>query len=94
MTRLIHWLRGTIGIGKLKSYSVRPLVQLGFAIGSLVIGLQFRSFILAAQRGELPLPTRPAGVEGYLPISGLMDSSTGSIAGPLTRFIPPLHSCC
>lgn len=88
MKWLIDWLQRTVGVGTYRTLRVRPLVQLGFAIGSLIIGLQFRAFILAARRGELPLPPRPAGVEGYLPISGLMGLIDWIYRGTLNTIHP------
>lgn len=54
------------------SYWARLIVQLYFAIVSVVIGVQFARFVAQAQGGADTLPVRPPGVEGYLPISGLM----------------------
>ncbi len=70
--RLWQWLLGHTGVARYRTYRLRLLVQVGFTLTSCLIGFQFGRFIGAAQRGELPLPVRPPGVEGYLPISGLM----------------------
>lgn len=54
-------------------WSWRRGVQAGFVVLNLVIGYQFYLFVRAAHTttsGELPI--RPPGVEGWLPISGLM----------------------
>jgi polyferredoxin len=51
----------------------RRIVQLGFAAFNIVIGIQFYRFVhegLETSQGMLPY--RPPGVEGWLPISGLM----------------------
>ncbi len=66
------WLHGWIGKKAEKTYRARILVQAGFAIVCVVLGFQFARFVNAAQAGRLPLPHRPPGVEGFLPISGLM----------------------
>ena len=50
----------------------RRLVQAGFALTTVLVGVQFTRFVLAAQDARLPLPERPPGVEAFLPISGLM----------------------
>lgn len=50
----------------------RRVVQAGFALTTILIGVQFTRFVLAAQSARLPLPERPPGVEAFLPISGLM----------------------
>lgn len=52
----------------------RSIVQSGFALFNILIGIQFYRFVHAglvnAATGTLPY--RPPGVEGWLPISGLM----------------------
>ena len=70
--RLRRWLEGTAGIGRFRTFRVRLIVQTGFTLTCLLIGVQFARFIGAAQEGTLPLPVRPPGAEGFLPISGLM----------------------
>lgn len=66
------WLTGKVGRTGDKTYRVRILVQSGFALTCVLLGIQFGRFVSAAKAGELPLPHRPPGVEGFLPISGLM----------------------
>jgi polyferredoxin len=58
------WLNGRIGRKGEKTYRLRLLCVL--------LGIQLARFMSAAQAGRLPLPHRPPGVEGFLPISGLM----------------------
>ena len=70
--RALTWLNGRIGRKGEKVYRLRFLVQTGFALVCVLLGIQFARFVSAAQEGRLPLPHRPAGVEGFLPISGLM----------------------
>ncbi|NUO19753.1 4Fe-4S binding protein [bacterium] len=54
-------------------WTTRHIVQLGFAGLNVLLGIQFWFFVRALQEGGTgPLPPRPAGVEGWLPISGLM----------------------
>jgi polyferredoxin len=50
----------------------RRIAQLGFAALVLMIGLQFAVWALARLAGRAPAVGRPAGVEGFLPISALM----------------------
>lgn len=52
---------------------LRPVVQFGFVLASVLLYLQFRNFVhsLAAPAGA-PVAYRPPEVEGYLPISSLM----------------------
>lgn len=66
------WLAVRIGRKGDKTWRVRILVQSGFALTCVLLGLQFGRFVSAARAGQLPLPHRPPGVEGFLPISGLM----------------------
>ncbi|MFY9826333.1 MAG: 4Fe-4S binding protein [Thermoanaerobaculia bacterium] len=66
------WLNGKIGKKGIKTYRLRIVVQAGFVVVCILLGIQFARFVSAAEAGRLPLPTRPPGVEGFLPISGLM----------------------
>jgi hypothetical protein len=70
--RLTNWLSGKTGRRADRTFRVRLLVQGLFATASILIGVQLARFYLAAKAGDLPHPTRPPGVEAYLPISGLM----------------------
>jgi ferredoxin len=83
-----RWLFAPIGNGINRTWRVRRLVQAGFTLTCIVIGIQFTRFVTAAQRGEMPLPDRPAGVEGFLPISGLMGLKDWWHAGELNAFHP------
>jgi polyferredoxin len=67
-----RWLGGRVGRGAHRTLRVRILVQSTFALLSVGTGLQLVRFFRAARDGALPLPTRPPGVEAYLPISGFM----------------------
>ncbi len=54
-------------------WTARHITQLAFAGLNVVLGVQFYFFVRALQvGGDGPLPSRPAGVEAWLPISGLM----------------------
>ncbi|HSS47738.1 MAG TPA: 4Fe-4S binding protein, partial [Thermoanaerobaculia bacterium] len=66
------WLNGKIGKKGIKTYRLRIVVQAGFVAVCILLGIQFARFVSAAEAGRLPLPHRPPGVEGFLPISGLM----------------------
>ncbi|MBW7932686.1 MAG: 4Fe-4S binding protein [Gemmatimonadaceae bacterium] len=68
----VAWLGGRFGKRADRHFRVRVVVQAVFAITCIVLGVQFARWVGAAQAGTLPLPQRPAGVEGFLPISGLM----------------------
>ncbi len=71
-TRLLSALERPFGRRRPRTYLARRLVQGAIAATCILIGWQFTLFVRAAQRGDLPLPVRPPGVEGFLPISGLM----------------------
>lgn len=68
----LHWLLGRTKNGRTRSFRVRIAVQAVFAAVCVLLGIQFARFYQAAVAGVLPLPTRPPGAEGFLPISGLM----------------------
>jgi polyferredoxin len=51
----------------------RLIVQVSFALLNIYLGFRFYQFVQAARTtAEGSLPSRPPGVEGWLPISGLM----------------------
>ena len=86
------WLAGKVGRKGDKTFRVRILVQSGFALTCVLLGIQFGRFVSAARAGDLPLPHRPPGVEGFLPISGLMglldwiyQASGAAISAPTAR---------
>lgn len=64
--------RHRIGRKGLKTYTLRLAVQAGFTALIVLIGFEFARFVRAIESGASPLPSRPSGVEGFLPISGLM----------------------
>lgn len=82
------WLSAKTGRRGTHSFRLRTLVQLFFALTSALIGVQVARFYQAAATGTLPLPTRPPGVEGYLPISGLMGLLDWAYQGTLNRVHP------
>lgn len=61
----------------------RHLVQYAFIALNLWIGVQFLLWVRAFEQGHTPTFARPAGVDGWLPIAGLMNTkfffSTGQI---------------
>ena len=88
LSRIRTWIAGRTGRKGDRTYRARILVQVLFALGSIVIGIQITRFYQAAQDGTLPLPTRPPGVEGYLPISGLMGIMDWVYQGTLNTIHP------
>ncbi|MCP4205168.1 MAG: 4Fe-4S binding protein [bacterium] len=87
-SRLVGWIESTVGKKGDRSYRLRLMVQAGFALGCVVLGIQFARFTRAAAAGELPLPVRPPGVEGFLPISGMMGLLDWFYQGTLNRVHP------
>ena len=85
---LIGWLQGAVGLKGDRTYRLRLVVQAGFTAGCVLLGIQFARFTRAAMAGDLPLPTRPAGVEGFLPISGLMGLFDWIYQGTLNQVHP------
>ena len=86
--RFGNWLTSPVGRRTDRTWRLRRFVQLGFALTCVAIGIQFTRFVQAAQRGQLPLPDRPAGVEAFLPISGLMGLRDWWIRGELNAIHP------
>jgi polyferredoxin len=67
---------------------LRILVQVLFTLTCVLLGIQLASFYTAAQAGTTPLPHRPPGVEGFLPISGLMGILDWVYQGALNTIHP------
>jgi Fe-S-cluster-containing hydrogenase component 2 len=81
--------RNAIKVRGVKTSIWRIAVQGIFTLLSLGIGIQFFRFVMAAKNTvEGPLPIRPPGVEGYLPISGLMGWLDWFHQGELNRIHP------
>ncbi len=57
-----------------RSQALRRAVQIGFLFLNLWIGAQFYLFVRYFERGGVRVE-RPPGVEGWLPIAGLMNTS-------------------
>ncbi len=71
-----------------KSFPWRRTVQISFAAINIVLCVQFYYFVRAAQTTTSGLlPHRPSGVEGWLPISGLMGALDWLAQGRLN----PVH---
>ena len=70
------------------SQPIRLTVQVCFLVLNFWIGLQFYLFVRWAESGgRAPAVARPAGVEGWLPIEGMMQFKYTL----LTRRLPALH---
>ncbi|MGA9529148.1 MAG: 4Fe-4S binding protein [Terriglobales bacterium] len=71
------------------SHQIRLAVQIAFAALSLWIGFQFYLFVLWAEsNGQTAAVSRPAGVEGWLPIEGMMQFKYVLFSGQLPRVHP------
>ena len=65
----------------------RHLVQAAFLLLNLWIGVRFYLWVRALEQDAVPAFSRPAGVEGWLPIAGLMNLKFLVISGA----IPEIH---
>ena len=83
-----QWLSTPVGPKRHRIFRVRLMVQAAFAVTCVVVGYQLSRFYLAARSGAIPLPHRPPGVEGFLPISGLMGILDWIYQGTLNRIHP------
>lgn len=78
----------------MKLVSWRRIVQYAFLILNIYIGYRFYIFVQAAFSDFItPLPTRPPGVEGWLPISGLMGAIDWLATGTLNSIHPAATIC-
>ncbi len=67
----------------------RKMVQFGFLAVILWIGLEFVLFVSQLEKGGTPsISSRPPGVEGFLPISGLIGLKYWLLAGILNKIHP------
>lgn len=68
---------------------LRMAIQWGFVLFCLLIGFRFYQFVQHYRFGGLLSPvTRPAGVEAFLPISGLLGLKDWIINGSINRVHP------
>jgi ferredoxin len=87
-TLLHETLTGRVGRKWHRSFRLRILVQTGFALTCVLVGVQFARFVSAAKAGAAVLPVRPPGVEGFLPIGGLLGAVDWAHQGTLNRVHP------
>lgn len=86
--RALAWLSGKTGKQPHRSYRVRLIVQSSFALICVLLGVEMARFTMAASAGELPLPPRPAGADGFLPLSGMMGALDWVHQGSLNSIHP------
>lgn len=85
------WLGGRIGRKGQRSFRLRLVVQSGFALTCVALGVEFGRFVAAARAGGVgggALPQRPPGVEGFLPIGGLLGAVDWLYQGTLNAVHP------
>ena len=66
---------------------LRLVIQWGFVLFCLYLGVQFALFVDAIRSGTLPTVARPNGVEAFLPIAGLLGLRDWFASGTLN----PVH---
>lgn len=69
-----------------RSQLIRRAIQFSFFALNLWVGIQFYSFVRHFETGA-PRVARPAGVEGWLPIAGLMNTKYFVLTGE----VPAVH---
>jgi polyferredoxin len=70
-----------------RSQFLRRLVQISFLLINLWIGVQFWFFVKGAEAGRADPSLRPPGVEGWLPIAGMMNTKYFLVTGE----VPLIH---
>src|SRR3954470_11396909 len=71
------------------SQRIRLGVQIAFIVLNIFLGVQFLRFVHFFEKGGIgEVPTRPAGVEGYLPIAGLMNLKAALLTGNIATIHP------
>ncbi|MBN2425986.1 MAG: 4Fe-4S binding protein [Calditrichaceae bacterium] len=74
-----------------KNFRIQPwrfYVQLGFLILTIWIGIEFYIFVNQLEQGIVPLISRPAGVEAFLPISALISFKYWILTGIFNTIHP------
>ncbi|MFZ5928139.1 MAG: 4Fe-4S binding protein [Acidobacteriota bacterium] len=60
--------------GRDRSQQIRLAVQAAFLLLNVWIGVEFYQWVRAYETGSVPGVSRPPGVEGWLPIAGMMNT--------------------
>jgi polyferredoxin len=69
-----------------RAQRIRRLVQAGFLLLNVAIGVQFWLWVRGMESGgAAPAVARPPGVEGWLPIAGLMNLKAFVLTGEIPR---------
>src|SRR5512135_1818012 len=70
-----------------RSQTLRRGMQLAFLALNIYLGLVFYFWVRAYEKMQSPMLARPAGVEGYLPIAGMMNLKYWLLSG----HVPTVH---
>ena len=71
------------------SQKIRRGVQWAFVLLNVALGIQFYRFVRFYENGGIgSAPARPAGVEGFLPIAGLMSLKATLLTGTMPKIHP------
>lgn len=71
------------------SQHIRLTIQIAFLLLNAFIGVQFYKFVRFYETGGIGQELgRPAGVEGYLPIAGLMNLKAALLTGEIPKIHP------
>jgi polyferredoxin len=71
-----------------RSQALRRSVQYAFVALNVWIGIEFFLFVRQLERGLAVSYSRPAGVEGWLPIAGLLNLKYFLVTGTMPRIHP------
>lgn len=74
-------------LGRDHSQAIRRGFQLAFLTLNIYLGLVFYFWVRGYETGSVPGLARPAGVEGYLPIAGMMNFKYWLLSG----HVPDVH---
>jgi polyferredoxin len=76
-------------LSKLTFLRIRHIIQAGFLLWIIFIGIQFGRFVYHfTSKGTAPFVNRPPGVEGFLPIGALGSVKYWFLTGEINQFHP------
>lgn len=67
---------------------LRNFIQLVFLLFTIWLGFRFYQFVQAVSTGAVEFVTRPPGVDGFLPISGLLGAASWAKGGGINTIHP------
>jgi polyferredoxin len=74
--------------GKFSIQPYRRMIQVGFLLLTMWIGVEYYLYVEALTNGVIPSMNRPAGVEGFLPISALISLKYWILTGVFNTIHP------